>query len=241
MKSEKLIKTLYVLKKPVFAINDIAKIMNKDKAYVKVYLLRLKKRGLIQTSERGKYFLAQNYLLAASHLIYPSYISFLSAYSYYQITKQMPQRIQIVSQCQKKELKLGEYTVQFIKFPQKKFFGYKKETYNDGTLFVAQKEKAIVDSLYLPEYCPLDETYYALDSGTDVEKLLDYALQMDSIVLLKRLGYLLELKGKDIYPKLKNKMNARYDLLNPMLKITKKNKTSKKWKLIINEQFENDT
>lgn len=240
MKSEELIKTLYLLKKPVFVINDIAKITNKDKAYLKIYLFRLKKRGLIQTAERGKYFLAQNYLLAASGLVYPAYISFLSAYSYYQITQQMPRKIQIVSRRQKKELKLGEYVVEFIKFPQKRFFGYTKEMYSGGTFFVAEKEKAIVDSLYLPEYCPLTETWYALDSGADVEKLVNYALRMDSIVLLKRLGYLLELQGKDIYPKLKSRLNKRYDLLSPLLRIAKKTKTSRKWRLIINEQFEND-
>lgn len=240
MKSQELIKTLFLLKKPVFTINDAAKITGKEKAYLKVYLLRLKKRGLIQSAERGKYFLPQNHLLAASGLIYPSYISFLSAYSYYQITMQMPRKIQIVSLRQKKELKLGEYLVQFIKLPRKKLFGYKREDYNDGTLFVAEKEKAIVDSLYLPEYCPLDETFYVLDSGIDIGKLIDYALQMDSIVLLKRLGYLLELKGEEIYPKVKSKLNKRYDLLNPQLKATKNTKISGKWRLIINDKFEND-
>ena len=221
-------------------MNDAAKITGKGKAYLKLYIFRLKKRGLIQTAERGKYFLPQNHLLAASGLMYPSYISFLSAYSYYQITMQMPRKIQVVARRQKKELKWGEYLVQFIKFPQKKFFGYKKEEYNDGTLVVAEKEKAIVDSLYLPEYCPLDETFHAMESGIDIEKLVDYALRMDSIVLLKRLGYLLELKEEDIYPKVKNKFNKRYDLLNPLLKVEKKHKTSRKWRLLINEQFEND-
>ena len=56
---------------------------------------------------------------------------------------------------------------------------------------------------------------------------------MDSIVLLKRLGYILEQKKIDIYPKVKKYLNKRYDLLNPQLPSTKEKNT--KWKLNINE------
>lgn len=102
-------------------------------------------------------------------------------------------------------------------------------------VFIADKEKAIVDALYLPKYCPLDETYAALEE-VDITKVVSYALRMRSKVLLKRLGYLLELRGVDIYTQVKKQLNQRYDLLNPFHK--RRKQKSKKWKLIINEVFE---
>ena len=101
-------------------------------------------------------------------------------------------------------------------------------------VFIAEKEKAIVDSLYLPEYCPVDETYAALEADLDLNKLISYALKMNSIVLLKRLGYLLDLRGIDIHNQVRKKLNIRYDLLNPAFG-RKGYKKSIKWKLIINE------
>jgi predicted transcriptional regulator of viral defense system len=67
----------------------------------------------------------------------------------------------------------------------------------------------------------------------DIEKLLDYALKMDSIVTLKRVGYLLELNGIDVYEKIKKRINKRYDLLNPLLPPTGEN--DRKWMLKLNE------
>ncbi|MBI4980535.1 hypothetical protein HZC30_03195 [Candidatus Woesearchaeota archaeon] len=235
MKTTPLIALIKTSKKPVFSFNDLIKITNQKRTYLKLHLFRLKKRGLIHEVERGKYILPQHPYLTASALVFPAYISFLSAYSYYQITTQIPRTIFVVSLRSKKSLELDNYQVDFIKFPSVKLFGYKKEIFEDKYIFIAEKEKALIDSLFLPQYCPLSETHLALEEGFDTEKLCQYALKMDSIVLLKRLGYLLERQGKDVYPLLKNKLNKRYDLLNPQRKKT--NKKDKKWRLIINEVF----
>ena len=240
MRSEDFIERVKTSKKAVLTINDIAKITGQKKEYIKVYLFRLKKRGLIQEVERGKYITKQHPFLTASNLVFPSYISFLSAYSYYQLTTQMPRVIEVVTLRSKKELVLDNYKITFMKFPSKRLFGYHKEKFMGKEIFVAEKEKAIVDSLYLPQYCPLDETYLALETELNTAKLVSYAQRMNSTVLLKRLGYLLEIKGHDIYPQVKEHLNKRYDLLNPLQKRRKKRlKMSKKWKLIINEDLEN--
>ena len=126
---------------------------------------------------------------------------------------------------------LGAY--QFIKL--KKTFGYNREKMINGYAFVGEIEKIIVDSLFLPKYCPIVETIQAIDSTQDIKKLIDYALKMDSIVVLKRMGYLLELHDIDVYKKVKNHLNKRYDLLNPQLPPTGKN--NNKWKLKINEEI----
>ena len=84
----------------------------------------------------------------------------------------------------------------------------------------------------MPEYCPLDETFKALEEDLDRGKLVEYALKMNSPILLKRLGYCLERQGYDIYPQVKNKIHKRYDLFYSGRKKTKEK--NKKWKLFIN-------
>lgn len=222
------------LKKPVLTTNDLVKLTGYSKSYLKVYLFRLKQKSQIIEVERGKYALSQPTFVTASNLLFPSYISFLSAFSYYQLTNQMPLTIYVVASASKKSIKLDKYKVVFVKFPSSKIFGYHKERLMGKEVFIAEKEKAIVDSLYLPKYCPVDEAYTALEADLDLNKLISYARRMNSIVLLKRLGYLLELRGIDIWGMVRKKLNIRYDLLNPALG-RKESKKSLKWRLIINE------
>lgn len=234
MKSIEFLQKIQELRNPVFTLHDAAKITGKTRQYLKLYLFRLKKRNLLKEVERGKYTMAFNPFVVASHLTFPSYISFLSAYSYYQITTQMPRIIYVVSHAPKKRISYEQYTFQFITFSSQHIFGYKREEIGRNIIFIAEKEKAIIDSLYLPRYCAIDETFAALqDKDIDIVKLVHYARRMDSIIVLKRLGYLLEKREIDIFDDVKKELHGRYDLLNPYLKKTKiKNP---KWKLIINE------
>jgi predicted transcriptional regulator of viral defense system len=122
-----------------------------------------------------------------------------------------------------------------VKFKKFRFFGFKREILEGKFVFVAEIEKAIVDSLYLPKYCPTSETFFALrNANLNLEKLFKYAKRMNSLAVIKRLGYLLEVVGIDaseIKTSFKN-----YTLLNPSL--PKKGAVNEKWKLIINEVLE---
>lgn len=235
MNSATFLGKLQELQKPVFTSNDIQRLTGFNKAYLKVYLFRLKQRQLLREVEKGKYSLSLHPFIIASNVVFPSYISLLSAYFYYGLTTQIPKIVQVISPYSKKELKLEDYKVQFIKIPLHRMFGYAKEKFMGKYIFVAEKEKAIIDSLYLPRYCPLDETYTALQSKVKTDALIAYAVRMDSIVLLKRLGYLLELCGIDIYTKIKSRLNDRYDCLDPDQ--ARRGKKSEKWKLVINTKL----
>ncbi len=99
---------------------------------------------------------------------------------------------------------------------------------------MAEKEKLIVDSLFLPRYCPVDEIYnFMSNDHQNIDTLVEYGLKMDSVVTIKRLGYLLEKNKIDVYEQLKHRLNRKYDLLNPLL--LKKGDKNVKWRLIINE------
>ena len=219
----------------ILTIPDTARIINKSRKYTVLYLERLEKRKIIKRIEKGKYALQDTpFLVIASNLVIPSYISFLSGLSYYHLTTQIPRIIQIATTKSKKRISYENEEIQFINLRQ--VFGYDRIRTQYGHIFAGEKEKIIIDSLLLPKYCPINETIYAIkESKLNIRKLIDYSLKMNSIVLIKRLGYALELNNIDIYPKVEKYLNKRYDLLNPYLPSAGKNNT--KWNLKINEVF----
>lgn len=235
MRSVEFIKKLEISRNAVFSFSDLVRILGKDKNYSKVFIHRLTKRGLLRL-ERNKYTLqGMNPFLIASNLIFPSYLSFISAYSYYNVTTQLPKIFYVVSLKQKKPVKYGINLIHFIKFDKSKFFGFKRELLENKFIFIAELEKAIIDSLYLPRYCPISETYYVLQNAKlDIKKLILFTQRIKSLAISARLGYLLELIGIDVSRELNLPKN--YILLNPSL--SKKGEKNKKWKLIINEVLE---
>jgi predicted transcriptional regulator of viral defense system len=237
MKLLDFIRTLEAYEKPVFTVNDVSKVIDADKKYARVYLNRLKAKDVVEAVERDKYVLAGTHpYVAATNLVFPSYMSFLTALHYYGATTQIPRIIYIASTRSKKSLTIRGYTLDFIKLKKERFFGYTRERFQGKFIFVAEKEKLIVDSLFLPRYCPIDEIYNAMgDEKLSIDTLVEYGLKMDSVVTIKRLGYLLEKKGIDIYERLKPGLNKKYDLLNPLL--PKKGEKDIKWRLVINEMF----
>jgi len=233
MQEREFIKKLKDLNLGVITLSDTSNITNKDKNYAALYMKRLDDRGIIRRIEKGKYVLADTDIsVISTNLVYPSYISFLSGLAYYHKTTQIPIISQIVTTVSKRNISYQKNQIQFIKLNKKRMFGYKKEKLKNGYAFIGEIEKIILDSLFIPEYCPLSEVKNTLDE-VKLDTLLLYGLKMDSIVTLKRLGYILELNGIDIYNELKRYINKRYDLLNPLL--PENGKKNKKWMLKINE------
>ncbi len=228
------VKWLEELEKPVITINDVCRIIRKEQNYSSVFINRLLKQKYIKKIERGKYCLPDTSPFAvSSNLIFPSYLSFLSALNYYNLTTQISNTLLLVSLKQKNELLYENYKIKIIKFSRERFFGFKRVKIGGKILYVGEIEKVIVDSLHLPKYCPITETFFALNDGKyKKNKLISYALRFKSNAVIKRLGYLLELLGKDIYSDVKDNINNKYDLLNPF---TKKGEKNKKWKLIVGE------
>jgi len=232
VKEREFIEKLRNLSMGVFTISDISRIIEKNRNYAALYAKRLTDRGVIVRIENGKYALPQtDPMVIATNVVFPSYISFLSALSYYHLTTQIPNSIQVVTIKSKKEIVFDRKIV-FIKFDRKRIFGYRREKIGNGYAFVGEIEKVLVDALFMPRYCPISETIDAFKKA-DIDKLLNYSFRMQSIVVLKRLGYLLELNGVDVYDILKDYLNRKYDLLNPMLPPA--GKKDGKWRLNLNE------
>lgn len=218
---------------PVFSIKDISRIINKPANYTKVYISRAKQKGIIQSIGRGKYCKSETPIeVIASNIVFPSYISFLSALNFHGLTSQIPIEIQVVTLKQKKLLGYQNYFIKFVHFQKKRFFGY---THLDN-VFIADIEKTLVDGLYLANSIPLDEIISVIQSTElNINKIIDFAIAMDSNVLLKRLGYILNQLGFTESRSLLKLINNKIDPLNPALSLHGTKEPN--WNLQINEEL----
>ena len=208
MKSAELVKTLREYKKRVVTISDIEKITGKPSAYVSLILANNKEFRRI---EKGKYYLSGTDIYEiASNILAPSYISILSALRYYNLITQMPNTIDVISTRQHKELFLEGYKVRFVKFSRKRVFGYRIE---EGS-FIAEIEKAIVDSVYLGiDYSYINEALQNCIKEINIEKLKEYAIAMDSKIIINKIGFMLEELGVDAEDLIGNR-SMRYAIIN---------------------------
>lgn len=229
MKTINLIKILQNY--PLFKENDVAKIVNKNPEYIKTLLYRLKEQKMIHRIERGKYTCYDDVFLFASYIYVPSYISLWTAIRYYNLTEQLPKTIFIMVPKSRKSLKFQDILIEFIK--TKYFFGFKKERYRDFDIFIAEPEKAVIDSL-ISKKIPLDEIEKAIKTKQmDINKLLNYAIKTKNKSLIKRLGFVLE-QNNIKCERLKRFVDANYISLDLML--SKQGKKNKKWRIIDNRR-----
>ena len=215
----------------IFNAKDIRLLLNINK--IKAYNLvkALKKKGVVKNA--GKRFLAlseANDFSVAVSINSPSYISFWSALNFYGFSDQMPRLIFLAAAKRSRQINNFKY----VTLSRKRFFGYTMI----GGITVAEKEKAIIDSLLFSKYAGgIKEVISCMKSALneiDLNKLATYALRMDSKAVLRRLGYILEelnFKGKMVNM-LRNHIGKGYELLDPSLK--RKNNFNKTWLLDVN-------
>ncbi len=219
-----------------FTLVDAEQVLAKPKSYVRLYLHRLEKRKLIFRIEKNKYALKGiNPLIIVTKLSQPAYISFLFALYTHHLTTQIPIKIQVVSSVSKKSLAFENHEFEFIKFPANRIFGFYKYRLWEGYAFLADKEKTIIDCLYLQKGVSINDINSAI-SSCDTKKLMNYAKRMNSTVLIQRLGYLLELNKRKVPISFNKRISKNYVLLNPLL--PKKGIKNSKWRIIVNEVIE---
>ena len=214
----------------IFKTKDLKLLLNVKKIKVYNIIKALKNKKAIETIKGGLYALkGANELVIGSHLNWPSYISFWSAMSYYGFTDQLPKTLFYATTKYRKKIKNYKY----VAISQKRFFGYTKV----GDITIAEKEKAVIDSLLFPKYCGgIKELINCIKSAInelDKNKLLNYAVKVNSKAVLRRLGFILELIGCKETIK---KIGKGYELLDPSLK--RRNNLNKRWLLDINDDID---
>lgn len=199
---------------PVFTVKVVSEITGKNRDYAKLVVHRLRKEGIIRMVERNKYTAQSDPLIVASSLIWPCYISGWSALRFHNLTEQLPPLIQVITtkRRKKRELSLDSTRIVFTRTKPECLFGYRRENYRGFLIFIAEKEKALLDSalfrmLSFTEICSIIREH---KEGIDLELLVSYLLRTGNRTLMKRFGYMLESLGKETYPSLKKNIDRRY-------------------------------
>ncbi|MDR3339192.1 MAG: hypothetical protein LBT25_03690 [Candidatus Symbiothrix sp.] len=155
---------------------------------------------IIPYEQDSETFMPDWHLLAEPLARTEYYIGYYSALQIHQLITQPSLKEQIVVN---KQIKPNGTTIKSVKFQfiyhnEKHFFGYKK-TWIDSfnRVLCSDLEKTIIDCLYKPDYAggivEIAKAIFMAKEKIKFDVLLKYALQFDSQVVIKRLGYLLEL------------------------------------------------
>jgi len=241
MQERTFVRTINALGIGTFTIQDVAKILKMEGSGLNIFLHRLTKRNVISRIERGKYRLVDiPDEVVSTNIVIPSYISFLWALSYHKLSTQMPSNRTIVTLQRHAPITIGNSNVRFMVIQKKRFFGMARHKIQNAWEFaVAEPEKALIDSLCYPAYCPVSEVIDSIQTAAeeetlDLDRVVNYTLRMGSQVGAKRLGHLLAQVGIDLHDRLKSLVGGRYDPLDPHLPA--KGKFDPRWHIIVNTE-----
>jgi predicted transcriptional regulator of viral defense system len=251
-----LLSNLLIKDKSIFVYSDAAQIYG-DKPGLSSMLSSLVKSGWLQRLEKGKYLVlpleagssgqwCEPEFVIASYLIKPYYIGFQSALNYYGYTEKVSRTVYVVSTRRKIKpvVNISGVNYQFVTLDKNKFYGLSEVVIGQKKIVISDREKTIIDCLYLQEYCGgIATVAQALWYGReelDFQRLAGYAVKYGNKAVSQRLGYLMEILNiknvKAINALYKNISGsyARLDTLAPA-----RGKYLSKWKIQVNVN-END-
>lgn len=143
-----LIKNLRSFNKPYLTVADLEKILGLGRNSLYVTLNRLVKSGVLERLSKNIYSLFTETVdleKIANELYFPSYLSFEKALSLYGILSQIPYTLTFATIRPTKKITLRNVAVEYSHIKKELFFGY---VLRNGK-YVAEKEKAVLDQLYM--------------------------------------------------------------------------------------------
>jgi len=226
----------------VFGVKELRSLSNWQTTRLHNTLFSLTAKQVLTRIKRNAYALTEqlyeNIFEIATIVVIPSYISFWTALSYYGFTEQQIQTIQVVSTRQTKTLRLNSHTIEITTFQPREFYGYTRI----NRFVIAEKEKAVIDSLFQLEKCGgLNEYVKCLKNAwAELRKktFLQYLKTFRNRSLLSRMGYLiehLELDKGHILETLEQDKSMSPVKLNPQKPGT--GRYDKKWNVVVNDRI----
>lgn len=210
-------------KVPVFSLADASQII-KNREYAKKALTRMAKTKRIMRIKKDLYTFHNDTFLISTFLVRPSYISGASALSYHKAITQIPNEVFCITAKPPKSY----FFVENIRFHNTKFFfGFEVEEHLGFKVPVATIEKALIDSI---GYVPISVIEEAFDN-VNIERMIEYLKKIKKSSTAKRIGYLLEAHGHDVFGALKKYMDKKYIPLDSL--VTRKGEKNRKWHVII--------
>ncbi|NMB66802.1 hypothetical protein GYA25_01970 [Candidatus Woesearchaeota archaeon] len=213
--------------KTVISPRTISILKDVSNKYASLILKRYTEKNYLRRIKKGKYTSSYNIYAVASNLIYPSYISFWSGIRYYGKTEQLLNTIFVACTKKTRDIKFENYKIKFVKLSKKYFFGFKKEISTNEEVFIADKEKLLLDCLLFQKYSGnIDEIIKFIEGENfDIEKLKIYLKKINNQSLIQKTAFLLEKYKKiDLGLKIKTRNYT-------FLPIIDKEKINKKWRV----------
>lgn len=224
---------------------------------VRELLSDMTKRGLLMRLKEGKYFIIPyeqdsvsffpDWHLAAECLAGGTnyYIGYYSALQIHDLITQPSLKEQIVvpKQIRPSVIHIKDVSFQFIYHNENHFFGYNKtwiDSYNK--VICSDLEKTIIDCLFNPGYAggivEIARAVYVSKERINFNRLLEYVKRFNSLAVIKRLGFLLELLDikNNIINELQLLKTASYVLLDSEL--PKTGKMISRWSIQQNVETE---
>ena len=190
-----------------FREDEFRRLLHLDASRAHRVIHRLARDGGIQRLANGRYVVLGgrgadvlgDSLFLATRFAEPSYVSFWTALSYYGWTDQAPRIVFVANLRRSGSRAVEAHRIRLVRLPTKRFFGYEMARAGSVAFPIAQGEKALVDSLYLPSCAGgMDLVARAFEEAVpsvNVERLLEYGARMGVRSLASRLGFLLEAEG----------------------------------------------
>jgi predicted transcriptional regulator of viral defense system len=253
--SANLISSLYKMDKTIFTLHDAINVTGLKNTKAADLTSELVKRNIIARLKPGKYviipqelgeavsYIGNWYVVAREIVKSPDY--YISYYSAMEIHNMLTHPITTVfvttpRQEYKKQRIIGNTTFEFIYMNEKSIWGIEKIWVTQSEqVRVSTIERTIIDCLYRPKYCggvmEVIKGIWIQKEKVDFDKLFDYVIKFNKIVVIKRLGYILEslnLQDENYLSTLRAQMNNKYYALDPLLSTEKTYSNS--WKLIAN-------
>jgi predicted transcriptional regulator of viral defense system len=225
----------------VHTTQQLAVTLGLGPASARVRLNRLLQRGVLVRPLRGRYCLVSaDHLAVATGIYQPSYVSMLAAFEFHGTTTQSARVIDVINPVHSGRMDLrlesGRFDVRFVMVQGQLMYGYLRVFRNGAAASVADKEKAIIDTLLLPGHAPLDETMACIRAGIDIPRAIDYARRTGRQAVIKRLGYMLSASGMRLNHSKIGRLSRTYVPMDPSL--PRRGTFDRDWRVIVNRVIE---
>jgi predicted transcriptional regulator of viral defense system len=207
---------------------------------LKPFIRKLICNGQLYPIEKGLYCVRnfRNPYVIGISMAKNGSIAYWSALNLHGLTEQIPNVVYVQSDRRKADKKVFNVLFKFIQVKTEKICGITQMGYGNEQFKVTDVEKTLLDCFDLPQhsggYEELLRAFYSARINSD--KLLKYAVQMNNLSVIKRVGYLSELFEMEGLGRFRKKaqmlLNKSYSLLDPMGEDTGKFNSS--WRLRIN-------
>lgn len=208
--------TLFRATSGTMCVNDVMAALSLDRSHATKLLAGWHKQGVIRRVVRGLYVPIQPSALGQTQVLEepwilvpelykPAYIGGWSALEYWGLTEQLFRSVCVLTNKRTSYGKTQNQGVSFyIKYvPEKHLFGTKTIWHNNIKLNISDPHKTILDVIGDPYIgAGLQHTIDCLlefkkihNKQDDLDRLLEYAIQINNGALFKKLGYLSEKLG----------------------------------------------